>query len=123
MKRKKILVLVLPLLISGVSMAAAEVLSLKYQEQREIDSGVSVCYSSFGHEHVSYSPDEPFAATVAVFGLTLFSGDNEEDLFLDFDINREEPETFVVWDSYQFRIMKESDQDHIVFELKRTRSE
>lgn len=98
-------------------MITAEVISLKYQELLEIDNGVYICYSSFGHEHVSYGYDEPFAATVAIFGLTIFSGDNKEDIFLDLDINKEAPKDFVSWNSYQFRIMKGSNEDKIIFEL------
>lgn len=95
-------------------MESDQKIPLNYGERTELENGMFVTFSSFGHEHVSYGPDQLFAATDAIYGITLDSRDRSETVYLTLDIRGiSSPET-VIAGGYSFSASNESSQDVLV---------
>ncbi len=109
-------------MVSGVCMESDQKVPLKYGERTTLGNGVFVTYSSFGHEHVSYGPDEPFAATVAIYGITLDSGAGSEMVYLALDIRGESAPETVATGGYVFWASPESTQDTLVLRWRAVES-
>lgn len=109
-------------MVFGVSMESDQTLLLQYGERTGLENGVFVTYSSFSHEHVSYGPDELFAATVAIYGITIDSTDGSETVYLALDIRGESSPETVVTGGYLFWVSPESTQDILVLRWRAVES-
>ena len=99
-----------------------DTLTIRVGEERQLFKELTIKFVNFGHEHVSSSPDEAFAATVGVYFFELREKDTTESLTIYHGV--EEKGNPVSWRDYQITILQVSDgQKMLKLEVKKTDSE
>jgi hypothetical protein len=94
-----------------------ETITLTVNDTQVVFDELSIKYSSYGHEHVSYSPGEPFAATVGVYVFLLSDRESSEAITLYLDAGQKSAEA-TSWKDYSITLMESSeDQRRVVLEI------
>lgn len=86
-------------------------ITLKVKEEKEVFNKLRIKYLSFGHEHSSSGPDEPFSATVGVYFFELSEDNSTESITIYLDVNAESES--VEWKNYTITLMNSDDQKEI----------
>lgn len=104
------------------SIDQTDTLTIRVGEERQLFRELTIKFVNFGHEHVSSSPDEAFAATVGVYFFELRKKNTTESLTIYHGV--EEKGNPVSWRDYQITILQVSDGQKIInLEVKKSDTE
>ena len=107
------------LLITSLGFTQNQAITILKNQRVKIDDNLFIEYTYSGHEHVSYSSEEPFSATVATYQLILTKKDEQITLDFSMDIHKEEKSSPVAWETYRFQLIKGSDSTKALLEFQK----
>jgi hypothetical protein len=93
--------------------ALAKTITLKVHDKQIVFNALNITYSNYGHEHVSYRPDEQFAATVGVYFFLLSDDNSSNSITLYMGVNQTSTEP-VSWGNYAITMVHASDDQNTV---------
>lgn len=64
--------------LNNMNKTAKQSVQISVGEEKEVFNELKIKYISFGHEHSSSGPDEPFAADVGLYSFEFDLGDKKE---------------------------------------------
>jgi len=97
----------------------SKTITLEIHDKQSVFDDFSITYSSYGHEHVSYGPDEPFSATLGVYDFLLSDNSSSKPITIYLDVKQTSsaPE---FWKNYSVTLMHDSDgQKKVVLKIIR----
>jgi hypothetical protein len=100
----------------GENKIHSQTISFQLHDEKIIFDYFRIVYSDYGHEHVSYGPDEPFAATTGVYYF-LFSENKDTESVVIYQDRNEAAEP-LLWKKYLIVLISASaNQQEVVLKI------